>query len=247
MTESQDKLHSLQALEAGKGGSVTLKVNSPSDYPILSTIIQPNDVIMMNLVINLGGRFRRKQIVEKIFATLTVEELFVEDKIFGVRGSYTSPSLSGRTRVWLSDGQEFCLTKACWSHGQIQALSKLNKSNAAPESLTPQESSASQAIEGKSIAEFRKLMRANSPLITYGDKYVLCAANVGAVRSLIMTEDCLSKQDTQTEKEISKSSKKFRGAQVIILEKSSPHCKEIGSYGGAVAILKYPFDPGLCM
>jgi stalled ribosome rescue protein Dom34 len=62
-----------------------------------------------------------------------------------------------------------------------------------------------------------------------------------------MTKNCLAKQDTQTQKEFGNSSKKYRGAQVIILEKSSPYCKEMNNYGGAVAVLKYAFDPAFCI
>jgi stalled ribosome rescue protein Dom34 len=238
---------SVETPRPGKRGSVELKVNSRQDYQFLAMIIERNDTIQLKIPMKIGrGRGdRAKQVVEHPTATLTVEQVISDRDSLSVTGSYSCTLGGGRTRCWLTDGEGFCLTKPCWTLDHIHALAALFESRNSI-SLLPS-SAENTIVQGKTIAEFKQLLITKADMITYGPRYVFCAADAGAVRSLILTNAVFQEQSMEKRKALSHPSQKFKGADVFIIGNSSPLSMEITGYGGAAAILRYAFDPAACM
>jgi peptide subunit release factor 1 (eRF1) len=151
----------------------------------------------------------------------------------------------GQTRCWLTDGKIFRLTKLCWKRDHLRALSALLELSKFP--LGTPNPPVNAAMEAKAFAEFKELMITKAEMVTFGASYALCAADAGAVRSLILTEAVLQQQSAEKCIELLDPSHKFRGADVIIIRRGSQLWQAITEYGGAAAILRYAFDPAFCL
>jgi stalled ribosome rescue protein Dom34 len=234
-------------LQAGKPGSLEFKVVSSNDYAVFSTVIQPGDTIRMKLRIkqddSRGGR--GKKAMQFTDATVTVETVQADRDALSVTGTYLSDLGSGRSRCWLTDGETFTLSKKHWTAEQIQALANLRQPKQAPAS--DPKHATNLALEIKAMAKFEQLSRTNCSLLTYGAEYVFCALEAGAVESVILTDTLFKRQPKQRQSEMAQSSRKFRGADVIIVQRDSPHFHTISEFGGALAILRYPFDAAFCL
>jgi stalled ribosome rescue protein Dom34 len=171
---------------------------------------------------------------------VTVENVVPQDDTVQIRGRYRSidGGLNGRTSIWLTDGCSFSLTKSCWSQEAIQALKQRSCPASAPQiTARPEE---------KAVDQFRDLIATDSDLIAFGDS-VFWAVDAGAAKTLLCTASSLVKQPKDRQNTLTKCGGQFRGADVFILNQSSEFYHEIQTYGGAVAILAYRFNPEDCL
>jgi stalled ribosome rescue protein Dom34 len=187
---------------------------------------------------------RGKKAMQFTTATVTVESVEADREALSFTGPYSSDLGSGRSRCWLTDGEDFVLIKSRWTNDQIQALATLQK----PKSpvANSRDTAGNSALENKAMIKFDQFASTKWDLVTYGPEYVFCALDAGAVEVLIVTEALLKKQNKQRQADIGNPSKKFRGADVIVVQSGSPHFDKITEYGGALAILRYSFNPEAC-
>jgi stalled ribosome rescue protein Dom34 len=178
-------------------------------------------------------------------AKVSVEAVETDKDALALTGPYSSELGSGRTRCWLTDGEDLVLTKKRWAREQIQPLAELRQPKRCSES--PRDNAANSAMEAKVTAKFDQLAATDWELLTYGTEYAFCALDAGAVESVVLTDALLKKQNKQRQKELAGPSRKFRGADIVVVAGDSPHFQKISQYGGALAILKYAFDASACL
>jgi stalled ribosome rescue protein Dom34 len=187
---------------------------------------------------------KSKKLISFMDALVTVETVVPDSESIHVIGTYHAGATGrrGKTSLWLIDGSEFMLRKKCWQQEDIQALSGGQAPTSAKSSF------ASQAgEEGRAMTEFRELLATDADLLTFGDRNVLYVLDHGAVKTLLITETAFSKLTKEKQMQIGNKSGKFRGADVLILKRTSEYHTEILTFGGVVAILKYRFNPEDCI
>jgi stalled ribosome rescue protein Dom34 len=230
-------------LHSGQAGSLEITITSRTDYPYLGSIIRPGDELETKIRTKDTGKNSSKKTVSFINAIVTVEKVVPEMDTINVNGAYRveGGSKCGRTNVWLVDGSQFTLRKRCWRTEDIQTL-HLQTSNGVAEPIA-----STTAVEARAMAEFRDLLATDSELLAFGTETSLYVMDYGAAKALLITEAALVKLPKEKQKQFTQSCRKFRGADVGVIRKSSEWYSEIQSFGGVIAILKYRFNPEDCV
>jgi stalled ribosome rescue protein Dom34 len=230
-------------LLSGQTGSLEITITSRTDYPLLGSVIRPGDEIEMKIRTKDTLKSSSKKTVSFINAIVTVEKVVPEMDTINVNGAYRvkEGSKSGRTNVWLVDGSQFTLRKRCWRTEDIQTL-HLQSSKGVEESVAN-----TTAAEARAMTEFRDLLATDSELLAFGTETSLYVMDHGAAKALLITEAALGKLPKEKQNLFTNSSRKFRGADVFVIKKSSEFYPEIQSFGGVIAMLKYRFNPEDCV
>jgi stalled ribosome rescue protein Dom34 len=210
-------------------------------------VIEPGDTIEMKVRVKQEATrsARNKKAMQFTNAIVKVESVENGEEALAITGQYTSELGAGRTRCWLTDGENFVLFKVRWTRQQIAALIALRQPKSPGSS--PTDSPGNSAMEHKAMAKFDQLAATDWDLLTYGLEYVFCALDAGAAEAVVLTDALLKRQNNQRQTDLGNPSKKFRGADVIVVTSDSPHFQRVSQYGGAVAILKYAFDAASCL
>ncbi|NPA97655.1 MAG: mRNA surveillance protein pelota [Crenarchaeota archaeon] len=94
----------------------------------------------------------------------------------------------------------------------------------------------------KIIEEFDKLIVKQPNRVAYGIDYVHAAARIGAIDTLVITDEALfaSSENSEVKKTIDEAVNK--NARIVIVPVDSPVGQRIKYLGGMIAILRYPVD-----
>jgi stalled ribosome rescue protein Dom34 len=236
-----------RGLKQNRGGTLAVRISSDDDYRLLSKLISKGDVLELRIrqrEIGKGRTSAGKRNTTYVNAQVTVDAIQVAEDGLEISGQYESlaDGRRGRAREWLTNGQEFKLTKQCWTREQLELL----RGNSPPRGPAESGSPATGQSLDRAVAEFRDSVNVASDLLCFGEADVLYALDVGAVKTLIVTEATLFRQTEERRAQLKSAGGTFRGAEIVVVPRRSTYSAEVASYGGIVAILKYAFDPSSC-
>lgn len=224
-------------------GKVGITVTRDEDYPILNELIEVGDQVETTI--------RRKESTEKskkgpkivvAQATIKVKELRLvssdsleligdikqlEREILGFKKG-------AKATVWILEGIEFLLTKSIWKQEHVDLVKDyLNPptTNSSP--------SYNQQLQIQAISNFHDQMCKQPDLISFGKQQTLQALNQGAIKTLLISEDCINTLDKQKQTTLKSPKGTFRGSKIVIYPKKSPSWPELSGYGGIIGLLKY--------
>jgi stalled ribosome rescue protein Dom34 len=223
-----------------KPGTVSIRITSEQDYLILSKLITKGDVVETSIRLREVGKGRSdsgKRNSVFINALIRIEDVVPIDGAIEIIGPYesTRDKSRGRTKAWLIDGTEVKLTKQYWTRDDIQLLQD-----------GPNKEVARTNNYDRVMAEFHDLLNTDCDVLAFGERDVLYALDVGAVKTLLVTDTAVNQQTAERQKQLRSQTGNYRGADIIIIGARSPFYPELAAYGGVVAILKYQFDPSNC-
>jgi stalled ribosome rescue protein Dom34 len=229
-----------RALKVNKPGTVSIRITSEHDYPILSKLIAKGDAIETCVRLREVGKGRSdsgKRNSVFVNALIRVEDVVPADGAIQIAGPYETArdKSRGRTKAWLIDGTELRLTKPRWTRDDIQLLrGGLNDAVTRTNDCD------------RAMAEFRDLLNTNCDILAFGERDVVYALDVGAVKTLLVTDTVIDRQTTERQRQLRSQGGNYRGAEIIAIGTRSPFYPAMAAYGGIAAILKYQFDPSDC-
>lgn len=91
----------------------------------------------------------------------------------------------------------------------------------------------------KELARALELIARGSPNITYGKEEIKRASEVGAVDTLLVTEDILSEPSLRGEVDEITMTVDKKGGKVIVVTTDTPGYYQVRSFGGMLAILRF--------
>jgi len=233
----------LKSLKPNQPGTVQIIIKSEDDYPVIGALIEPQDEIETQILCKQMTRKSSKGKAYRMNAIVQVKKIDIQSDAILVSGFHNLHGRRQETKVWLIDGIKFQLTKKSWKPEQIAAFKRLHAQENFNSNQAVQEEFAKQ---GRAMTEIQQLLVSNNELLIFGECPIFCSLENGAIKTLMITETVLMKQETERQKQL-RNSGKVNGGDVFVVKKGSPYYNEISKFGGIVGILKYPFNPDYCI
>lgn len=232
-------------LQVGQESSIDICVDKPSDYYLLTKLIQIGDKI--------ETKVRRKDKSLKIPIFFAIVEILVENiefipeqnetiHISGIISTSYNQNLKEGTKqsIWITDGCNLKLFKKNWKKEDLKIIDeifhpvnadKINKNMVSDPNL-----------QKKCFEILHKYMAKKFNLVMYGNE-TLDALENGSIKVLLVTDDFIERQNDQWKNKLLTEEHKYHGGNIVIYNKGTSNWEELTNFGGIIGVLKYDIAP----